>query len=197
MAGRTGDRQQAPPAKPPEKPGEKSAGNGGRDSPGGRHRRSGGPSVGTWAEAMQGTPPPLQNRRAEGFYARGIRIIPGLYTPPYSPPKAMQEPPAIPAKSHSRSHQHRGQAPQRTGQAIGTEATAEAGTAIATTTSQHSTTTAAPNQHNSRTAPPQADRTGAPATATGPTMTTGPARRAVGTPGGDCEVCGFGSAKVF
>ena len=107
---------------------------------------------------MQRTPPPLQNRRAEGFYARGIRFIPGLYTAPYSPPKAMQEPPAIPAKSHSRSHQHRGQAPQRTGQAIGTEATAEAGTATATTTSQHSTTTAAPNQHNSRTAAGRRDR---------------------------------------
>lgn len=120
-----------------------------------------------------------------------------IYGPPYSPPKAMQEPPAIPAKSHSRSHQNRGQAPQRTGQAIGAEATAEAGTTTADATSQHSTTTATPNQHSSRTAPPQADRTGAPTTATGPMVTAGPARRAVGTPGGGCEVCGFGSAKVF
>jgi len=32
---------------------------------------------------------------------------------------------------------------------------------------------------------------------TGPTATTGPDRRAVGTPGGDCKVCGFGSAKYF
>lgn len=130
-----------------------------------------------------------------------MRAVSGLYQgyirPPYNPPKAMQEPPAIPAKSHSRSRQNSRRAPQRTGQARGTEATAEAGTTTATTTSQHSTTTAAQNQHNSRTAPPQADRTGAPTTATGPTMTAGPARRAVGTPGGGCEVCGFGSAKVF
>ena len=197
MAGRTGDRQQAPPAKPPEKPGEKSAGNGGRDSPGGGtggavdHRRE------------HGRRPCRERRRPCRIAApRGfMRAVSGLYQVYLRPPDSPPPPDARAARHsgniHSRSHQHRGQAPQRTGQAIGTEATAEAGTAIATTTSQHSTTTAAPNQHNSRTAPPQADRTGAPTTATGPTMTNGPARRAVGTPGGGCEVCGFGSAKVF
>ena len=197
MAGRTGDRQQAPPAKPPEKPGEKAAGNGGRDSPGGGtggavdHRRE------------HGRRPCRERRRPCRIAApRGfMRAVSGLYQgyirPPYSPPKAMKEPPTIPAKSHSRSRQHRGQAPQRTGQAIGAEATAEAGTATAAANSQHSTTTAAPNQHNSRTAQPQAGGTGAPTTATDPTTTAGPARSAVGTPSGGCEVCGFGSAKNF
>ena len=118
----------------------------------------------------------------KGFTRTGAGLYPVYQQPPYSPPKAMQEPPAIPAKSHSRSNQHSRQAPQRPGQDRDTEATAETGTATAAATSQHSTTTAAPNQHNSRTAQPQAGRTSAPTTATGPTMTTGPARRAVGTP---------------
>lgn len=120
-----------------------------------------------------------------------------IYGPPIVPPQVHARTARHPCKIHSQHHQHSRQAPQRAGQAIGTEATAEAGTTTADATSQHSTTTAAPNQHSSRTAPPQADRTGAPTTATGPTMTNGPARRAVGTPGGGCEVCGFGSAKVF
>ena len=130
-----------------------------------------------------------------------MRAVSGLYQgyirPPYSPPKAMKEPPTIPAKSHSRSRQHRGQAPQRTGQAIGAEATAEAGASTAAAASQRSITAVTANQHDSRQGPPQASRTGAPTTATGPTMTAEPARRAVGTPSGGCKVCGFRSAKGF
>lgn len=49
----------------------------------------------------------LQNGRAGGFYAHGIRAYTrAIYGPPIVPPTPMQEPPAIPAKSTGQ-HQQR------------------------------------------------------------------------------------------
>ena len=86
----------------------------------GKNRRGHTPAAGPAqkAEIMQGGGDGLQNGRAGEFYARGIKSIPGLFTtPPIVPPKPMQEPPAIPAKSTATStstagrHQHRTQPP--------------------------------------------------------------------------------------
>ena len=58
------------------------------------------------AGIMQGGGDGLQNGRAEGFYARGIRYIPGLFTTPYSPPKPHARAERHPCKIHSQHHQH-------------------------------------------------------------------------------------------
>ena len=95
-AGQTDSRQQAPPAKPPRKARRKTP------AGAGENRRERMPVAGPapMAGIMQGGGDGLQNGRAEGFYARGIRSIPGLFTtPPIVPPSPMQEPNAIPAKS--------------------------------------------------------------------------------------------------
>lgn len=50
----------------------------------------------------------LQESRAEGFYAHGIKSIPSLFTiPPIVPPQPMQEATAIPAKSTATGHHRR------------------------------------------------------------------------------------------
>ena len=196
-AGQPDSRQQAPPAKPPGKAQRKIRRKWGRASPGGRPRRSGGKTAGKWAEDMQGTPPPLQNRRAEGVYARGIRLIPGLYTAPYSPPgpckscpPSLQNPTARATGTADRDNhsQHHRQPAQQSGR-HSAAGTAPQRPQLASTTAP---------QPPQRTPGPQQDGQPSPtATAIGPTMTTGPARSTVGTPGEGSKACGFRSAKYF
>ncbi|NCE63037.1 hypothetical protein D1159_00220 [Pseudoflavonifractor sp. 524-17] len=47
----------------------------------------------------------LQNGRAEGFYARGIRSIPGLFTTPYSPLRPHARAARHLCEIHSQHHQ--------------------------------------------------------------------------------------------
>lgn len=120
-----------------------------------------------------------------------------IYGPPIVPPgPCKSRPPSLQnpaaratgaADRDSHSQHHRRQAPQS-----GRHSTAD----TAPQPQQPASTTAPqPPQHT--TEPQQDGKPGPTATATGPTMTTGQARRAVGTPGGGCEVCGFGTAKYF
>ena len=183
MAGRTGDRQQAPPAKPPEKPGEKAAGNGGRDSPGGGtggavdHRRE------------HGRRPCRERRRPCRIAApRGfMRAVSGLYQvylrPPYSPPRPHARAARHPCKIYSQHHRH-SRPTASTGHTSHTSATSTEGTAeqhratsttrqptptapqpalANTTDSQHHTRPGGPERRRRRPARrPPPDRTGGP-----------------------------------
>lgn len=116
------------------------------------------------AGIMQGGGDGLQNGRAEGFYARGIRSIPGLFTPPYSPPKPHARAARHPCKIRSQHHQNSRQTAS-TGHTSHTSTTSTKGTAA-----QHratSTTRRPTPQHHSQhqptpqtasTTPGQADR---------------------------------------
>lgn len=156
------------------------------------------------AGIMQGGGDGLQNGRAEGFYARGIRYIPGLFTTPYSPPKPHARAERHPCKIHSQHHQHQQTAhttpphqPHRHRQHRGQSHTAQH--------HQHRQTahTTAPQHHSQRqhtpqpasTTPGRADRHDEGGDRRDDHHRPGP--EGVGTPGGDCKVCGFGSAKVF
>ena len=180
-----------------EKPGENSGGSG-------RDRRENMPEAGPapMAGIMQGGGDGLQNGRAEGFYARGIRSTPGLFTTHYSPPNPMQEPPDIPAKSTASTISTAGRQ-----QAQDTPATPAPPAQRAKPTAQHNqhqqTAQPTPHRHSQRqhtqqpasTTPGRADRNDDGGDRRSDHHRPGP--EGVGTPGGDCKVCGFGSAKVF
>ena len=177
-AGQTDSRQQAPPAKPPRKARRKTP------AGAGENRRERMPVAGPapMAGIMQGGGDGLQNGRAEGFYARGIRYIPGLFTPPYSPPKPHARAERHPCKIHSQHHQHSRQTastsqhrppapPAQREKPHSTEPPAPAD-------SPHNSTTASASTRHSQPAPHQAGQIGTTKAATGATITTGPARRA-------------------
>jgi len=56
-------------------------------------------------EIMQATAAALHDCRAEGFYARGIRLIARIYTAPYNPPQPMQAAFLHPAKASGKAGQ--------------------------------------------------------------------------------------------
>lgn len=151
----------------------------------------------------------LQEVRAEGFYAHGIKSIPSLSTiPPIVPPKPMQEVSAIPAKSTATAHhrrQGRGKharqgntaapAPDSRPQSISQPAPA----ARRPPAPAHRQTDQQRGQRATKQRACARYQTIAPAPAnqTAPTCANQDAPARVGTPGGILKVCGCGGAKYF
>lgn len=181
-----------------------------RKSPAKNSSGSGRESPGAYASSRTGTNGRNytgRRRRLAEWPRRGVLCARyQVYTrsisdPPIVPPSPMQEPNAIPAKSTasttSTADSPHNTATPATPAPPAQRAKPHSTAPSAPANSPHHSATASDGTHNSQPAPHQAGQIGTTTAATGPTATTGPARRAVGTPGGDSKVCGFGSAKVF
>ena len=154
-----------------------------------------------WPELYRAAETACRMAAPRGF----MRAVSGIYQvylrPPIVPPSPMQEPNAIPAKSTASTTSTSRQPTQH-------RHTSHTGTASTEgKATQHSTISTGkqptPQRHSQRrhtqqpasTTPGRADRHDEGGDRRDDHHRPGP--EGVGTPGGDCKVCGFGSAKVF